>query len=306
MPAMDAAGGETRRRYRPTGPGIAPLVDGMLEVSPRETSLTTPVRRSEDRPLLPSAQDLDALFRRHNGDPGEHGWRVRMRRRFGYFSPDEWYEAVVDRLVAPGCRWVDVGGGKSIFPQNRGLSRELANRCAVLVGVDPSDNIYANEFVHERVRSTIEAFEAPRSFDLATFRMVAEHVQQPRAVVEALARLLKPGGHAVIYTPNRWSPSALAASLVPDRWHTFFARVLDTRSEEDVFPTCYRMNTRKDLRVVFERGGFTEASFAYIDNCRNLQRFRIGCFAELTAWRLFRAIDVTYPENDLLGIYRRV
>ncbi len=254
----------------------------------------------------PREQDVDHLFRKHYGDPGRHGWRVRMRRRFGYFSPDEWYEAVVDRLVTTGCRWVDVGGGKSIFPENEELSRDLAQRCGLLVGVDPSENIDDNELVHRRVRSTIEDYQAGETFDLATFRMVAEHVQEPTRVVHALATLLRPGGHAVIYTPNRWSPGAVAASLVPDRFHDLFARVMDTRAQEDVFPTFYRMNTRGQLRRLFEQGGFTEAGFAHVANCRTFQRLRAGCFIELSAWRLLRTVGLGYPENDLLGVYRRL
>ncbi len=257
------------------------------------------------RVAWPGEDDLEALFRRHYGDPADHGWRVRLRHRFRYFSPDQWYEAIVDRLVTPGCRWVDVGGGTSLFVENEQLSRELADRCAFLVGVDPSDNICANQLVHQRVRSTIEQFQPQETFDLATFRMVAEHVEQPRDVVQSLARLIRPGGHVVIYTPNRWAPAAVAASLVPGKCHSGFARVLDARRKEDVFPTFYRMNTRKRLREMFESGGFAEVGFAYLDNCRTFQRLRLGCLAELCAWRLFRAAGATYPENDLLGVYRK-
>ncbi len=254
----------------------------------------------------PREQDLDALFRKHQGDPSQHGWRVRMRRRFEYFSPDEWYEAIVDRLVTPGCRWIDVGGGKSIFPENEKLSRDLARRCGLLVGVDPSGNIEENELVHRRVRSTIEAYQPDETFDLATFRMVAEHVQEPTKVVRSLARLLRPSGHAVIYTPNRWSPGALVAGLVPDRWHDLFARVMDTREKDDVFPTLYRMNTRGQLRRLFEEGGFAEAGFARLANCRTFHRLRAACFIELSTWRLLRSVGLGYPENDLLGVYRKL
>ena len=229
-----------------------------------------------------------------------------MRRRFQYFSPDEWYEAVVDRLVRPGCRWIDVGGGKSIFPENETLSRALATRCALLVGVDPSENIDHNDLVHRRVRSTIEEYRPGDTFDLATFRMVAEHVERPRRVVEALATLLRTGGHAVIFTPYRWSPGAIAASLIPDQWHDVFARLMDTRRKEDVFPTFYRMNTRRRLRELFEAGGFVEAGFAHVANCRTFHRIRAACFVELSVWRVLGSAGLGYPENDLLAVYRKL
>ncbi len=229
-----------------------------------------------------------------------------MRQRFGYYSPDQWYEAVVDRLVTPGCRWIDVGGGKTVFPENEPLSRELAARCGLLVGVDPSDNVFENHLVHRRVRSAIEAFDSSEPYDLATLRMVAEHVNQPRAVVAALSRLIAPGGHVVIYTPNRWAPITMLAAAIPDRWHSRFTRISDDRAEQDVFPTRYRMNTRGQLRALFESDGFREAAFAYLDNCRTLHRFRPTCFLELSAWRALRAVGLRYPESDLLGVYERL
>src|SRR4051812_10081449 len=104
------------------------------------------------------AQLLELVRRNHNGDPDRYGWATRMRLRFGYFTPDEVYQATLDRLVARGCAWLDVGCGRHILPGNSALARSLAGRCAVLVGVDPDPTIDENPFVHRRVRSTIDQF----------------------------------------------------------------------------------------------------------------------------------------------------
>lgn len=255
--------------------------------------------------LLPTVRDLEQRFQARFGDLRGHGWRIRMRHRFGYFDPEWIYEAVVDRLVDGQTRWLDVGGGRETFPHNRALSEELARRCARLVAVDPSENLAENALAHERVRSTIEEYRADRPFDLATLRMVAEHIEDPPSAVAALARLLKPGGTAVVYTPNRWSPASLAASLLPHRLHAPIAAVLWQTHDADVFPTVYRMNSRRRLRAVFEAGGFREAAFARLDSCTAMQRFRWSCLVELCAWRAFRAVRLTYPENNLLGVYHK-
>ena len=254
---------------------------------------------------FPSEKDMNAFAWKRQGDPKNHGWRVRMHHRFGYFSSQKWYEAVVDRLVTDDSKWLDVGGGKTVFPYNKKLSEELASRCDLLVGVDPSDNIRENTIVHKQVHSTIEDFDSETGFDLATLRMVAEHIDSPRPAVQSLARLIKPGGHVVIYTPNRWAPVSLAASVIPNRWHSFFTRILWNTKDEDVFPTRYKMNTRKQLRSHFLEEGFDEANFRYLSNCSTFQRFRVTCFGELCAWRTLRLLGITYPENDLLGIYER-
>jgi 2-polyprenyl-3-methyl-5-hydroxy-6-metoxy-1,4-benzoquinol methylase len=255
--------------------------------------------------ILPSATDLDNLFRKHHGDPRNHGWRVRMRYWFGYFPSEQWYEGVVERLVIAGCRWIDVGGGKCVFPHNAKLARELADRCGALVGVDPSDNLDQNELVHERVKSTIEDFRSGQTYDLATLRMVAEHVQNPQRTVLSLARLLRPGGRVVIYTPNRWSPGSIVAAVIPNKLHHYFTRLMWNTHEDDVFPTFYRMNTRRTLRTLFEAGGFVEVDFMYLAACAVLARFRATCFLELCLWRFLHMLGIKYPENNLLGVYEK-
>jgi len=253
--------------------------------------------------ILPTEKDLRNYFLARYGDVRNHGWRVRLRHWFGYLDSDDRYEATLDHLVARGCSWIDVGGGKSILPRNKTLSEALCQRCAFVVGVDPSDNIHENMLVHERAQCRLEDYRSDRPFDLATFRMVAEHIEQPESVVASLARLVKPGGRVVIYTPNRRSPVPLAAAVIPFWLHHPIASVLWESSAEDVFPTLYRMNTRRRLRSLFEQGGFHEVAFAYLDNVTTFQRFRLTCFLELCFWRIFRSLGLGYPENNLLGVY---
>jgi SAM-dependent methyltransferase len=137
------------------------------------------------------------------------GWSPRLRRRFGYYTPDEWYEATVFRLVEPKTDWLDVGCGRDVFRSNYPLAQKLAARCRQLTGLDPSDNIDENALVHEKVKSLLEDYRPNRGFDLITLSMVAEHITDPRAAVQSLAGLTRPGGRVVIYTVNKWSPVTL-------------------------------------------------------------------------------------------------
>jgi 2-polyprenyl-3-methyl-5-hydroxy-6-metoxy-1,4-benzoquinol methylase len=139
----------------------------------------------------------EILFLKH-GDLAGTGWGPRLRKRFNYCTPDDIYEAMLLKLVAPGTRWLDVGGGRDLFPSNEALARLLSRRAAPLVGVDPSSNILDNPFVHVRVQSPIEDFHSDQTFDLITLRMVAEHIANPAAVVQSLERLAGPAGLIVI------------------------------------------------------------------------------------------------------------
>lgn len=233
-------------------------------------------------------------------------WGPRIRSRFGYFTPDDYYETAVSKLVTPGCAWLDVGCGRNVFPGNRLLAQALSRRCGLLVGVDPDETVNENDLLHERVREPIETFRSARVFDVVTLRMAAEHVTDPAGTVAALARLTRSGGRVLIYTINRWSPVPIFTWLVPFRLHHLPKRLLWRADPKDTFPVAYRMNTRRALSQVFTRHGFREREFGYLDDCRTFAGFRTMLIVELCLWRCFRALGLTYPENCLLGVYERV
>jgi SAM-dependent methyltransferase len=249
--------------------------------------------------------DLDSVFRLKHGDPNSTGWAPRRRHRFGYFTPDDVYEAVVAKLVRPGCAWLDVGCGRDIFPTNRRLSRLLADRCGTLVGIDPDPTIEENEFVQVPIRSTLAEYRPDRTFDLVTLRMVAEHIERPEEAVDALSQLTHPGGKVVIYTVARWAPVSIASRLMPFRFHHPLKHVLWKTEDKDTFPVVYRMNTRRRLARLFEARGFRELEFRHLPDCRVLGRYRALGLLELSFWKLLDKAGLGYPENCLLGVYNR-
>jgi SAM-dependent methyltransferase len=255
--------------------------------------------------LAPSRDELAALCFQKYGEPEALNWGPRQRLRHSYFLPMDIYEAVVSKLVAPGCSWLDAGGGQSPFPENPGLARRLVAQCSRLVAVDPSENVQRNRFAHEREQCALERYESRSRFDLATMRMVVEHVGSPEAFVRALARLVRPGGVAVVLTVNLHSPVTLISRLLPFSLHRHTTRLLWQCDGEDVFPTTYRMNTRGVLRRLFEQAGFEEREFLWLDDLCIFGCFRLMSQLELLAWKGLHRLGMRYPENRLLGIYVR-
>lgn len=253
----------------------------------------------------PSDEELRALVALKHGDVTKAGWGVRRRTRFGYFTPDDHYEALLRRLITPETRWLDAGGGASVFPNNSALATELSQCCQLLVGVDPSPNVQTNPFVHERAQCLIEEYESADRFDLVTLRMVAEHVTDPPRVVAKLRELLASGGLAVIYTVNRWSPLTMFSALTPHRLHHPLKRLFWGGQEKDTFPVAYRMNSRRTLRRLFEAAGFAEALFLRLDDLATFSQINALNWVELMTWRVFRLLRLVYPENCLLGVYQR-
>ncbi len=257
-------------------------------------------------PPPPEASDLERIFRLKYGEPADTGWGPRQRHRFGYYTPDDHNEATIDKLVTADTDWIDVGCGRSLFPNNEPLAKELSERCRLLVGVDPDDTLDENPLVHERVKEPIDTFRTDREFDLVTMRMVAEHIADPRATAETLARLVRSGGTVVVYTVYKWSPVPLVTRLMPFGIHHPVKKLLWGTEEKDTFPVVYRMNTRSALKRHFGDAGFDEARFAYLDDCRTFNRFQFLNLCELLSRKALRAVGLRYPEVCILGLYRRV
>jgi SAM-dependent methyltransferase len=249
--------------------------------------------------------DLHRLFEMKYGHPDTAGWSPRRRLKYGYYHPSDIYEAVVEKLVGSSTKWIDVGGGRALFPDNTRLSAILAKRCERLVAVDPSENVFENPYAHLRVNCKIEDFETDVKFDLATFRMVAEHISNPEAVLFRLSKILTESGIVVIYTINKVSPIPIITRFIPFSYHYRVKRLFWKGEEKDTFPVAYKMNTRKTLKVLFSKYGFIEQAFMYLDDLSTFSGFKTLNLLELWAWKLFRQLRIKYPENNLLGIYRR-
>lgn len=254
---------------------------------------------------LPDAAALRQMFHLRYGAEDQLGWGPRLRRSYGYYTPDDVYEALVAGTVAPGMAWLDAGCGRELFPSNQALAAALSRRCARLVGVDPDPTLQENPWVHERVALPFDAYDGGGAFDLVTLRMVAEHIADPERTVQSIARALRPGGVAIVYTVFAGSPMPLLTRLAPMGLRHVVKKWLWGTAPKDTFPTCFRMNTRSVLQRLFAGVGMAEAHFLRLDDCRTFARFRTLCELELRVMRLCRWFGAPYPEHCLLGVYRR-
>lgn len=244
------------------------------------------------------------VLRDKYGDLGTGGWAPKQRLAFGHLTPADWYEALLDAIVTPQTVWLDVGCGRDLSPGNIPTARRLADRCRTLVGIDPSDNIDENAFVHDYLKMPIEDHPPGRKYNLITLRMVAEHIEAPETVVNKLAGLLLPGGRIVIYTVAGYSPSVLVASITPLWVHHVVKQILWRTEERDTFPTVYRMNTRATLGRMFAAEGLSEEMFAYLGDCRATARFKFLQYIELSLWKGLSSIGLRYPEACILAVYK--
>lgn len=124
----------------------------------------------------------------------------------------------IDKAVSlDGITVLDVGCGGGI------LSESMAMKGAQVTGIDLGEkalkvaqlhSLESGAKVNYRLVSVEElAAEQPESFDVVTCLEMLEHVPDPVSVVQACARLVKPGGHVFFSTINR-NPKAYLLAVV--------------------------------------------------------------------------------------------
>ena len=116
-----------------------------------------------------------------------------------------------------GKRILDVGCGGGI------LAESLSKAGATVTGIDLSTKALKVAELHQLESGTTVRYrsisaedlakEEPQSYDVVTCMEMLEHVPDPSSVVQACAKLCKPGGHIFFSTLNRNPKSYLFAII---------------------------------------------------------------------------------------------
>jgi ubiquinone/menaquinone biosynthesis C-methylase UbiE len=219
------------------------------------------------------------------------------------------YAALLERVVRPGDRWLDLGAGTQIHGGWLGESQdELRRRASTMLGCDlVKDQLVRNQYLGARYVATGEHLPlADASLDLVTANMVVEHLPQPETVFAEVLRVLRPGGHFVFVTPNRTHPVVFIASLV---LHPTFRRVLaqivERRKKEHIFLTHYQANTRRAVRRLAAMAGFTVEEVQAFSSLPFLGRWRLGLALEAGLIRVARLEAFAFLRSNLLVCLQR-
>ena len=124
---------------------------------------------------------------------------------------------IEERAALAGKRVLDVGCGGGI------LAETMARAGAQVLGIDLAEEALEAARAHARevgqqvdyrcVAAEALATEQPGGFDVVTCMEMLEHVPNPASIVQACARLARPGGRLFFSTINR-TPKAWLLAIV--------------------------------------------------------------------------------------------
>jgi ubiquinone/menaquinone biosynthesis C-methylase UbiE len=173
----------------------------------------------------------------------------------------EWNQQVYGKRVLsylkPGIRWLDLGCGDRLLCGGlEKLESELARYPFVGVDLD-LENLRAQRHTEWRVQA--DANHLPfrsECFNLITANMVVEHLRNPELTFRELNRVLAPGGTIVLHTPNLTNylvfGNRVLSRMMSSRIHAALVATSEDRSEDEIYPTFYRANTRGKLHQLVE------------------------------------------------------
>lgn len=184
---------------------------------------------------------------------------------------------LVRPLLKPGVRIADIGAGEGFFSQLVGQYVESK------LGLRPSDilsacDIFPEYFRYSAIKCGTIAPEGrlpygDASIDIACSLEVVEHVEDQFAFARELFRILRPGGCAIISTPNILN--------INSRWrnlHSGFAVLFDPLllSSADPVHTSGHINPVSYYYLAYQltRAGFASTSVAY-DRFKTSARFLV-------------------------------
>jgi SAM-dependent methyltransferase len=178
------------------------------------------------------------------------------------------YVECVKDYFRDGCRWLDAGGGKRVFPDLYDGERELIARARHAVVCDADAASLADHVsIDNRVCCSLSELPLEsNSFDLITCGMVVEHLYEPQKCIRELSRVLDAKGLLIIHTVNYIGYPTLIAELsklLPYR--KWMISKVTGRREDDIFPTRYRCNTGPTLRRYLREAGLHVAEVRYQD-----------------------------------------
>lgn len=158
---------------------------------------------------------------------------------------------------------LDVGGGSG-WMLNALRSSDDRVRYTAVVDLNPNSRGLAEKNGHSFYLQNVDSIDFIDAFDVVILFNLIEHVCDPKGVLELIYRAMRPGGIAIIKTPNS---SSLNRKLFERRyWGGYHA------------PRHWIVFNESNFREVSERVGFLVKKFSYTQGAPQWAASILGTF----------------------------
>ena len=239
--------------------------------------------------------------------------RIFPETRFGGFSNLDGtisFYVRVHALLRPTDTVLDVGCGRGEYAEDPVTARRdlriLRGKVKKVIGLDVDRDAANNPFLDEfcLLEGGTSSWPIPdNSVDLIVTDWTLEHVSDPARFLEEARRVLNPGGYFCARTTNAWGYVALAARIIPERFHQRLIQTAqDDRKAADIFPTRYALNSVPVIRRQLKQHGFTGVVYGfaglpgYLDFSCVL--YYLGCVYERFAPHFLRQSLVVFARKE--------
>jgi SAM-dependent methyltransferase len=177
----------------------------------------------------------------------------------------------INALLDPSMTLLNFGAGRGAEFNDetcafRRQLRSFKGKVAKVVACDIDDAVYENEGADE---ITVVDPKKPlpyanQTFDIIVADFVFEHIEAPGVVAPELHRILKPGGWICARTPNKYCLISLCTRTIRNSFHTTLLRwVQPDRKTVDVFPTVFKLNSKRDVARWFPHDRYDDFTYRY-------------------------------------------
>jgi 2-polyprenyl-3-methyl-5-hydroxy-6-metoxy-1,4-benzoquinol methylase len=183
--------------------------------------------------------------------------RAKAAQLSGGTSGNAIYSLIERVIVDRGLqgRILDYGAGVGQLTRRLlALQRFHSVSAADIMGA-PNDLSGKVEWIEQDLNSAVPGHDG--EFDVVVAAEVIEHLENPRFMIREIFRLLRPGGAAIVTTPNNESWRSLIALLVRGHFVEF---------GESGYPAHITALLGKDLARMLQEASFLPAGFEFTNS----------------------------------------
>lgn len=182
-------------------------------------------------------------------------------------------------------RVLDLGAGAGVVSQMC-----LRGQVDLVCGVDPDRVVLSNSNLDVATIGRAERIPYQDGyFDMVIANNVLEHLDQPDRAFREVARVLKPGGHFLAKTPNRWHYVPLIAASTPHWFHERFNQWRG-RTVDHTFRTWYRANTPRVVARHAARAAMTVRRVVLVEGRPEYLRLTVPTY--VAGWLYERLVNL--------------